>query len=228
MAVKKAARKSGKQGRAGKAAPPKVTLPAFGLAEEILGSTGAAGVVKGSERTEELQSASRKPQSEIDPAEARTPQPAADAGPEHHLVTFNLDHEEYGVNIGSVQEIIRVGQITAVPNAPEFVKGVINLRGRVIPVLNLRRRLELSEGKLTKNSRIVVVESGAKVLGLLVDGVSHVLRIPASSVDLPPAESDQTRTYIRAIGKVDSRLIMLMDLDKVLAKDGKAGEPASR
>lgn len=221
MAVKKTARKSGKQGRAGKAASPKVTLPAFGLAEEILGSPGAAGVEKGSERTEELQSASA-------PTEARTPQPAAEAGPEHHLVTFNLDHEEYGVNIGSVQEIIRVGQITAVPNAPEFVKGVINLRGRVIPVLNLRRRLELSEGKLTKNSRIVVVESGTKVLGLLVDGVSHVLRIPASSVDLPPAESDQTRTYIRAIGKVDSRLIMLMDLDKVLAKDGKAGEPANR
>ncbi len=221
MAVKKTARKSGKRGRAGKAASLKVELPAFGLAEEILGSTGAAGAEGGREKTEELQSA-------IDPAQARTPQPAVDAGPEHHLVTFNLDHEEYGVNIGSVQEIIRVGQITAVPNAPEFVKGVINLRGRVIPVLNLRRRLELSEGKLTKDSRIVVVESGTKVLGLLVDGVSHVLRIPASSVDLPPAESGQTRTYIRAIGKVDSRLIMLMDLDKVLAKDGKAGELVNR
>ncbi len=175
MAVKKTARKSGKRGRADKAAPPKVELPAFGLAEEILGSTGAAGAEGGRGRTEELQSAIRNPQSEIDPAEARTPQPAVDAGPEHHLVTFNLDHEEYGVNIGSVQEIIRVGQITAVPNAPEFVKGVINLRGRVIPVLNLRRRLELSEGKLTKNSRIVVVESGAKVLGLLVDGAYGLL-----------------------------------------------------
>ncbi len=221
MAVKKTARKGGRRGRADKTAPPKVELPAFGLAEEILVSAGAAGAEGGRERTEELQST-------IAPTEAHTPQPAVDAGPEHHLVTFNLDHEEYGVNIGSVQEIIRVGQITAVPNAPEFVKGVINLRGRVIPVLNLRRRLELSEGKLTKNSRIVVVEAGAKVLGLLVDGVSQVLRIPASSVDLPPAESDQTRTYIRAIGKVDSRLIMLMDLDKVLAKDGKAGEPVNR
>lgn len=227
MAVKKTARKSGKQGRAGTATPPKATLPAFGLAEDILGAAGA----EGGGRTEELQSALHTPHSEIDPSGAaplKADKEALNRGPEHHLVTFVVDAEEYGVNIGSVQEIIRVGQITAVPNSPDYVKGVINLRGRVIPVLNLRRRLELSEGVLTKDSRIMVVESGTKVLGLLVDGVSQVLRIPESSVDLPPAESDQTRTFIRGIGKVDTRLIMLMDMDKVLAKDGKTGDPVNR
>ena len=110
-------------------------------------------------------------------------------------MTFNLDHEEYGVNIGSVQEIIRVGQITAVPNAPEFVKGVINLRGRVIPVLNLRRRLELSEEEAHQNSRIVVVESGTKVLGLLVDGVFPGPQDPRFVGRPSPAESDQTNLY---------------------------------
>ncbi len=123
------------------------------------------------------------------------------------------------MEIGSVQEIIRVGLITAVPNSPEFVKGVVNLRGRIIPVLNLRKRLGLSETGITKNSRIMVVESGSKVLGLLVDGVSQVLRVPSAAVDSPPGEVEQAGSFVQGIGKIDARLIMIMNLNRALARD---------
>lgn len=155
-------------------------------------------------------------------------EPGSAAAGEYHLVTFSLGREEYGVEIGSVQEIIRVGKITPMPNAPKFITGVINLRGRVIPVLDLRKRLDLADGALTKNSRIVVVESGAKVLGMLVDSVSQVFRIPGASVDDPPSEVDQRKACVRGIGKVDSRLIMIMDLNRTLEKDAAAGVAASR
>ncbi len=212
MAVRKNAKKSKKKADKKKAvSSPGIKLPAFGLAEEILGTRN--------EENAEDKSGIRKPKSEMEES-------AIEQGPELHLVTFNLDREEYGVDIGSVREIIRVGRITAVPNAPEFVKGVINVRGRVIPVLSLRKRLELPAGALTKNSRIMIVESGAKVLGLLVDSVSQVLRLPLSSVDAPPGEVEQTRMYVRGIGKIDSRLVMIMDLDRALAKDAGTGESA--
>jgi purine-binding chemotaxis protein CheW len=193
--------------------PPKITLPAYGLAEDILGTQ--AGNADQGERIKAETTHSTEPNISAEQSASRVPR---DAGPTLHLVTFSLDGEEYGVDISSVHEIIRVSQITAVPNAPDFVKGVINLRGRVIPVLNLRKRLAMTEGVLTKNSRIMVVECSAKILGLLVDGVSHVIRIPAASVDTPPGEVEGTKTFVKGIGKIDSRLIMIMELDKVLAK----------
>jgi len=220
MVDKKAAKKSRKKADKKKGEPDKITLPAFGLAEEILGSR-EAGSQKTEDRgqtTDALILESYKQQSATTPV----------ADGEYHLVTFNLDREEYGVEIDSVQEIIRVGQITPVPNAPEFIRGVINLRGKVIPVLNLRRRLDLPDSALTKNSRIMVVESGAKVLGMLVDSVSQVLRIPTAAVDEPPSEVEQMKAYVRGIGKVDERLIMIMDLNKALAKDAAVGEASVR
>lgn len=195
--------------RAGKTATaPKVTLPAFGLAEDILG----AG------------STDPKTQDYLMGMQDARHEPGASASGqalkgEYHLVTFRLDSEEYGVEIGRVQEIIRVGQITAVPNVASFITGVINLRGRIIPVLDLRKRLYLPETGLTKYSRIMVIEFGHKVLGLLVDGVSQVIRVPVSAVEAPPEEIEQSRAFVRGIGKVDSRLIMIMELDKVLAHD---------
>jgi purine-binding chemotaxis protein CheW len=93
----------------------------------------------------------------------------------------------------------------------------------VIPVLNLRRRLDLPEGEFTKHSRIMIVESGVKVLGLLVDGVSQVMRLPVAAVDTPPGDVDQGRAFVRGIGKIDSRLIMIMDLERVLAKETYKG-----
>jgi len=136
-----------------------------------------------------------------------------------HLVTFNLG-EEYGVPISQVQEIVRVGGITMVPNSPAYMEGVINLRGRVLPVLNLRKRLALPEMGMSGTSRIVVTEVGDKVIGLLVDAVSQVIKIPATSVDPAPEEVLEVDTdYITGVGKLVDRMIILLDLEKLLRKE---------
>jgi len=136
-----------------------------------------------------------------------------------HLVTFNLG-EEYGVPINQVQEIVRVGGITMVPNSPAYMEGVINLRGRVLPVLNLRKRLGLADKEMSNASRIVVTEVGSKVIGLLVDAVSHVIKIPAASVEPAPAEVLEVDTdYITGVGKLMDRMIILLDLEKLLRRE---------
>ena len=136
-----------------------------------------------------------------------------------HLVTFNLG-EEYGVPIRQVQEIVRVGGITMVPNSPSYMEGVINLRGRVLPVLNLRKRLGLSDKEISNASRIVVTEVGSKIIGLLVDAVSHVIKIPAASVDPAPEEVLEVDTdYITGVGKLNDMMIILLDLEKLLRRE---------
>lgn len=138
---------------------------------------------------------------------------------ELQLVTFTVG-EQYGVPISQVQEIIRVGVITKVPNTLPYMEGVINLRGRILPVLNLRKRLQLPERDMTKESRIVVTEIGEKVIGLLVDTVSHVMKVPAGLVDSPPDEILEVDTdYITGVGKLDDRLIILLDLERLLQRD---------
>lgn len=200
----------------------KIVLPAYGLAEEILGGQTAkqsSGSGAGSPETKTQDSSGAMREEEVGTQTRDAGQ--SDTGEELHLVTFSLDREEYGVEIGSVQEIIRVGQITSVPNAPDYVQGVINLRGRVLPVLNLRKKFQLPEGQFTKNSRIMVVESTGKVLGILVDGVSQVVKIPLASVEHPPSDVEEAKTYVKGIGKMDSRLIMIMDMEKVLMKESR-------
>ena len=131
-------------------------LPASGLAEEVLG------------REQTLSFFSAPAQQQRAAAEAT-----------EHLATFFLDREEYGVDVKQVQEIRRVTEITSVPRAPEFVRGVINLRGRILPVLDLRRRLGLGEVVVASRApRIVVVRVKERLLGLLVDGASQVLKVP--------------------------------------------------
>ncbi len=138
---------------------------------------------------------------------------------EYHLVTFNLG-EEYGVPINQVQEIVRVGGITMVPNSPSYMEGVINLRGRVLPVLNLRKKLKLSASAMGKDSRIVVTEVGSKVIGLLVDAVSHVIKVPSEFVETAPEEVLEVDTdYITGVGKLQDRLIILLDLEKLLKRE---------
>ena len=128
-----------------------------------------------------------------------------------HIVTFNLG-EEYGVPISQVQEIVRVGSITMVPNSPSYMEGVINLRGRVLPVLNLRKRLRLSATEMSNASRIMVIEVGNKVIGLLVDAVSQVIKVPLSSVETAPEEVLEVDTdYIKGVGKLENRLVILKD-----------------
>ncbi len=136
------------------------------------------------------------------------------------LVSFNIGEEEFGVDILKVQEINRMVEVTRVPNAPEYVDGVINLRGKVIPIIDLRRRFGMVRKEKDKNTRIIVVELSGKVLGFVVDAVSEVLRIPKSVTEEPPSiVAGIDAEYITAIGKLENRLLILLDLDRVLNTD---------
>jgi len=134
------------------------------------------------------------------------------------LVSFNIDEEEFGVDILKVQEIIRTVQITQVPNAPAFVKGVINLRGKVIPIVDLRMKLGKEKKKDDNNTRIIVVDLESKTIGFIVDSVSEVLRIPKNITEAPPEiVSGINSEYITAVGKLEDRLLILLDLEKILS-----------
>ncbi|BDQ32568.1 chemotaxis protein CheW [Pseudodesulfovibrio portus] len=133
------------------------------------------------------------------------------------LVTFSIGEEEFGVNILQVQEIIRTMEITNVPRAPEFVEGVINLRGKVIPIVDMRRRFGLASKEHDKYTRIIVIENEMIIVGFVVDSVSEVLRIPASSVQPPPpVVAGMDADYIHGVGKLGDRLLILLDLDSLL------------
>jgi len=135
----------------------------------------------------------------------------------HHLVTFNLGKEEYGVEIECVQEIIRATDITPVPGAPAHVRGVINLRGKIIPVVDLRMRFNLPAVEAGDGQRIMVVELREKRIGMLVDGVSQVIKVPSGVVETLPEEATSVNeNYISGVGKLDSRLIIILDLNKSL------------
>lgn len=133
------------------------------------------------------------------------------------LVTFRLGREEYGVDINSVQEIIRGGGITEVPGAPPHVSGVINLRGKIIPVVDLRRRFSRPEIEANEEQRIVVVELGEKRLGMLVDSVRQVIQFSTSLVEEMPEDATTAEaSYIRGMGKLDGRLIIILNLNRAL------------
>ncbi|SHN70973.1 chemotaxis protein CheW [Desulfovibrio litoralis] len=134
------------------------------------------------------------------------------------LVTFSIGEEEFGVDILKVQEIIRTMEITKVPRAQEFVEGVINLRGKVIPIIDLRRRFGLHSKEHDKHTRIIVIEINNMIVGFVVDSVSEVLRIPASTVEPPPpVVAGLESEYINGVGKLHDRLLILLDLDKLLS-----------
>jgi purine-binding chemotaxis protein CheW len=133
------------------------------------------------------------------------------------LVTFKIADEEFGVDILKVQEIIRMMPITKVPNAPAFVEGVINLRGKVIPVIDMRKRFGLAESAHDSDTRIEVMDLQGQVVGFVVDAVSEVLRINESTVEPPPAVvAGVGSEYMRGVGKLKDRLLILLDLDKLL------------
>lgn len=135
----------------------------------------------------------------------------------HHLVTFNLGREEYGVDIGSVQEIIRATDITPVPGAPGHVRGVINLRGKIIPVVDLRKRFGMQDTDSGESQRIVVVELAEKRIGMLVDSVSQVIKISSGIVEAMPEEATSVdENFIKGVGKLDHRLIIILDLNRSL------------
>ena len=134
------------------------------------------------------------------------------------LVTFHLANEEFAVDILNIQGINRMVEITKVPNAPEFVEGIINLRGRVIPLICLRKRLGMPEREYDKSTRFIVVEINSRVIGFIVDSVSEVLRISSAITEsTPPMISSIDSHFITGIAKLDDRLLILLDLEKVLS-----------
>ena len=134
------------------------------------------------------------------------------------LVSFRVEDEEFGLEILRVQEIIRIQQLTRVPASPDFIEGVINLRGRIIPVISLRRRFGLPQPPADKQTRIVVVEVNGAVLGFMVDAVSEVLRLPAGTVEPAPRIGRVEREYVRGVGKLENRLLILLDIDRLMSE----------
>lgn len=141
-------------------------------------------------------------------------------GKEKQLVIFCLRDEEFGVDISSVLEISRVLEITKIPQAPGFIEGVINLRGKVLAVIDLAKQFGLAEEpQLPKTARIIVVEMHDKNVGLIVDEVPEVIRISEENVEPTPEiiQSEVKRDYIKGVAKLGTRLIILLDLKKILA-----------
>ena len=135
------------------------------------------------------------------------------------FLTFQIADEEFAIPIGHVIEIVGIQKITEVPDMPDFVKGVINLRGKVIPIIDLRRRFGLTTRDHDKHTRIIVIEINNMIVGFVVDSVSEVLRIPASTVEPPPpVVSGLESEYISGVGKLEDRLLILLDLDRLLSR----------
>ena len=136
---------------------------------------------------------------------------------EMHIVGFRIGKETFGVPIALVHEIVRVPEITAVPDAPACVEGVINLRGRIISVVDLRKRFGEKEAARNKKNRILVAEVDGKLVGLVVDAASEVLKIPHSDIDKAPQVYEENElNYVTGVGKLNGRLIILVDMSKIL------------
>ena len=138
------------------------------------------------------------------------------------VVGFNLGNEEYGVDIAQVKEINRIVAITHVPRAPHFMEGVINLRGQLIPIIDLRTRFGMPRAEHTKNTRIIVTEIGTKQVGMVVDAVSEVHWLDNSQIEEAPEMMSGVDTeYIKGVGKKDDRLVILLDLARVISTSEK-------
>jgi purine-binding chemotaxis protein CheW len=133
------------------------------------------------------------------------------------LVTFKLAGQKYAVDILKVQEINNMKEITAIPNSPPFLEGAINLRGKVIPVLNLRSKFGFENEGSRETAKIVIMDIRGVIMGLIVDAVSDVLRIPRDVVEPPPpVHSNVSSEFIAGIAKLDEGLVILLDIDRLL------------
>jgi purine-binding chemotaxis protein CheW len=202
----------------------RLSLPSSGLAADILALAETA-TVPAAPSPAPVEPAAGPPPAEVPRSHnlsffgtpVREERKVAEAT--EHLATFFLAREEYGVDVRLVQAIIRVSEITTVPRAPGFIKGVINLRGRIIPVVDLKRKLALGEvDEKARAARIVVVKVRERLVGLLVDGASQVLKVPVTAIEAAPEEVVEIdANYLRGVAKLEGRLIILMDLPRVLA-----------
>jgi len=191
--------------------PRKIFLPSSGLAEDILGNNAGAdsGVSDWHEAVSEMENDAHD-EKEVEEESL-------------HLVGFFLQGEEYALDISQVQEIIRVGGWTRVPNAPRHIKGVINLRGRIIPVIDPKVRMGFTPGDPTKDSRIMVIELGRKVVGMLVDSVSQVIRLPLRTIEDAPSEvMEADKGFVKGVGKLEGRLIILLDFARLAGRESEA------
>ena len=136
---------------------------------------------------------------------------------ERQIVGFRIGRETFGLPISLVHEIVRPPEITSVPHAPEYVEGVMNLRGRIVPVIDLRRRLGAGAGQNSKKNRVLVVDVESRAVGLMVDGASEVLKISDAQIEPPPSVfSDAATSYVTGVAKYQDRLIILVDLRRIL------------
>ena len=136
-----------------------------------------------------------------------------------HLVGFRIGRETFGVPIDMVHEIVRVPEITAVPDSPEYIEGVINLRGKIVSIVDLRKRFGEKQIARHKKNRILVVEVESKMVGLIVDAASEVLKMSHTHVEAPPNVFEEGElNYVTGVGKLNDRLIILIDLNKILQK----------
>ncbi|WP_412496504.1 chemotaxis protein CheW [Vibrio cyclitrophicus] len=135
-------------------------------------------------------------------------------------VTFQLEEETYGINVMQVREVLRYSEIAPVPGAPDYVLGIINLRGNVVTVIDTRSRFGLMQGEITDNTRIIVIESERQVIGILVDSVAEVVYLRSSEIDTTPSVgTDESAKFIQGVSNRDGKLLILVDLNKLLSED---------
>ena len=138
------------------------------------------------------------------------------------MVSFAVGKEDYGINIETVKEVIKIKSITQLPKTPSFVRGVINLRGDVIPIIDLREKFGLEQEDYTEMTRIIVVDIDDKSIGMVVDSVSNVINIAQSDIEPPPPlVSGLSEEYLKGVGKIGEELIILINIDKILTTDEK-------
>jgi len=139
-----------------------------------------------------------------------------------HLLCFDLADKEYAVNIDNVREVRRIKHITPIPKALDFIEGVVSLKGRVVPIINLRRKLGLPAAKNTSLNRVLITESNDHVLGIAVDSVLGVTSIDKTNIE-PPDEVLKKCEYLIGLGKIAKRLILIIDIEKLLSGEEKSG-----
>lgn len=148
------------------------------------------------------------------------PAPKGERAGTMQIVGFRLANEEYGVEIVRAQEIIMPGQITRMPEVPDFICGLINLRGHVIPIVDLRKRLGLEAKPNDEHTRIIVVNVQKRIIGMVVDAVTEVLRIGADQVESPPSSiAGIDHDYVRGLVKLQEKLLILLNIENVLSRD---------
>ena len=164
--------------------------------------------------------AAPRPQHRLKRAEVGLGSLAETTEHEVQVVTFTLGREEYAIDILQVQEIVMMTEITRMPRAPRFIEGIVNLRGQMIPIIDMRKRFDLPEAEHNSETRIIIVDIGHEIVGMVVDGVREVIRLPDSAISPPPPMIQGiSAEYLKGIGQIGERLLIMLDLEKVLSAD---------